>query len=94
MADVCIVPSVYSEGFSRVVIEAASCGCYILASEYGALPEMIHRYKIGDTTGLNPWSIYSKLTDILLRIDLQKVQECIAQHSAIHFSERNAEVFL
>jgi len=40
-ADVVAVPSLYSEGFARVVLEALSSGRPIIAADKGCLPEMI-----------------------------------------------------
>lgn len=40
-ADILVVPSQYSEGFPRVVFEGAACGCAVIASNYGALPELL-----------------------------------------------------
>jgi len=39
--DLLIQPSLYDEGFSRVVLEAMSCGRPVVASQKGCLPEMI-----------------------------------------------------
>src|SRR3990167_5597948 len=39
--DICCVPSLYAEGFSRVVAESLHSGCYVIASNRGSLPEML-----------------------------------------------------
>jgi glycosyltransferase involved in cell wall biosynthesis len=40
-ADLTAVPSLVPEGFSRVAIEALACGCPVLVSTNGDLPEMV-----------------------------------------------------
>jgi len=40
-ADVVIVPSLYEEGFGRVILEALSCGTPVIASNRGGIPETL-----------------------------------------------------
>jgi glycosyltransferase involved in cell wall biosynthesis len=40
-ADVVVVPSEWAEAFGLVVIEAMACGAVVLASDAGALPEVV-----------------------------------------------------
>ena len=40
-ADVVIVPSIYEEGFGRVILEALSCGTPVIASNKGGVPEAL-----------------------------------------------------
>jgi glycosyltransferase involved in cell wall biosynthesis len=41
MADVLVVPSLYDESPNRVVAEGAACGCVVVTSNKGALPEQV-----------------------------------------------------
>jgi glycosyltransferase involved in cell wall biosynthesis len=38
---ICCCPSLYSEGMTRVVTEAACCGCAVITSNCGSLPEQV-----------------------------------------------------
>ncbi len=42
-ADIFIVPSIYEEGFGRVILEALSCGTPVVASNKGGIPEALDR---------------------------------------------------
>jgi len=92
-ADVLVVPSLYNEGFTRVVIEAASCGCIILASNRGALPELVNPFGfyIDPTPGnfkrmLMKWSTSPRF--------IRLTQETTTMFAKNFFSAKNAEVFL
>lgn len=41
MADILVVPSLYAESPNRVVAEGAACGCVVIVSRRGALPEQV-----------------------------------------------------
>jgi len=41
VADVLVVPSLYAESPNRVVAEGAACGCVVITSNKGALPEQV-----------------------------------------------------
>lgn len=40
-ADIVVVPSIYEEGFGRVILEALSCGTPVIASNRGGVPEAL-----------------------------------------------------
>ena len=40
-ADLVVVPSIYEEGFGRVILEALSCGTPVIASNKGGIPEAL-----------------------------------------------------
>jgi glycosyltransferase involved in cell wall biosynthesis len=46
--DVCVVPAVQPEGLGRTAIEAAACGCPVVATPLGGLREVVE----ADVTGL------------------------------------------
>lgn len=91
-ADVVVVPSLYSEGFSRVVVEAASCGCALVVSNKGALPELVRGFGIV----IPPFAHEFKQVLVELNQNKQKLfsmQLKALKHSKEHFSDENAEVF-
>jgi glycosyltransferase involved in cell wall biosynthesis len=40
-ADIAVVPSIVKEQYGRVVSEAMACGCAVVVSDIGALPELV-----------------------------------------------------
>ena len=93
MADVCVVPSLYSEGFSRVVIEAASCGCILVTSNKGALPELVKDFGTCIIpSAQNFCNILNKLKGDMVKVEGLQVKT--AWYAKKHFSAKNAEVFL
>lgn len=93
MADVVVVPSLYSEGFSRVVIEASSCGCAIIVSNRGSLPEQVKGFgKVVEPTASDFSYVLKKLNgnrDALHRLQLETFV-----YAKKHFSDANADCFL
>lgn len=87
-ADILCVPSLYAEGYVRVVAEGASCGCAIIVSNKGSLPEMI-----------KGWAISEEPTGELFAYQIQKVHLDTAgkqayDYSQKNFNSKNANVFL
>jgi glycosyltransferase involved in cell wall biosynthesis len=41
LADIFCIPTLYSEGWGRVIMEALACGLPVLASNRGAIPEVV-----------------------------------------------------
>ena len=41
VADIFCIPSQYEEGFGRVVMEAVACGCPVVGSNKGGIPEAL-----------------------------------------------------
>ncbi len=86
--DIVCIPSLYAEGYSRVVIESASCGCAIITSNNGSLPEMVRDFGI---------SIYPSIENFASWISAPRFIESgkdAYEYARINFSPKNAEVFL
>lgn len=93
VADVVVVPSLYSEGFSRVVIEAASCGCALITSDKGALPELVKDF--GRSIEPTPLKFAQTLFQLKRnRMALEKIQVATCLYAKENFNEKNANVFL
>ncbi len=93
MADVCVIPSLYTESFSRVVVEAASCGCAVIASNYGSLPEMVEPF--GKCISPEPVWFALELNELKKNMfRLEGIQVKTAWYAKEHFSEKNADCFL
>lgn len=91
-ADVVVVPSLYPEGFSRVVIESASCGCALVTSNMGSLPELVAPF--GKCIYPNSYAFAEVLMKLRNRKSLEKIQLDTALYAKQHFSESNADCFL
>jgi glycosyltransferase involved in cell wall biosynthesis len=94
MDDVVIVPSLYAEGYSRVVIEAASCGCAVITSDRGSLPEMVKAFGLT----FNPPNIYMILSYLHNfknnNKKLREFQNRSLEYAKQNFNKKNSEVFL
>lgn len=90
-ADVLIVPSQYSEGFPRVVFEAAACGCAIIASDRGALPELVKPFGM-----IGNYSFHLKNLNVISITSHCLFSDRIRtrRYAERFFSPRNAEVIL
>lgn len=88
MAHIVVVPSLYPEGYSRVVIESSSCGCALIVSNRGSLPEMVDGWGtvFGDTA--------QELSYHIERMPIWLMGEKAYEYAKKNFSSKNAEVFI
>jgi len=92
-ADVVVVPSLYNDTFSRVCVEAASCGCAVVVSNRGSLPEQVEGF--GRAIDPDPISfayILNRLNSN--RNALYRLQLETTVYAKKHFNEKNADCFL
>ena len=91
--DILVVPSLYDESFARVVLEGASCGCVVIASNKGSLPELVSPFGIViEPTVGNFYREICRLNHD--RNMLLEMRNKAIKYAQQHFSKRNARVFL
>lgn len=85
-----VVPSQYDEGYSRVVVEGASCGCAVITSDRGSLPEQIKEFGIVCS---EPY--IQTFASIILSAWAPNPYSSISyRYAKEHFTEKNARTFL
>jgi len=84
-ADIFCLPSKYDEGWGRVLMESIACGVPVLASNMGAVPEVVD-----DTVSVLFTPSYSNLKRHLKNIDniILLKKNCRA-YALKHFSDKN-----
>jgi glycosyltransferase involved in cell wall biosynthesis len=91
-ADLVIVPSLYEEGFGRVVLEALSCGTPVMASNRGGIPEALNQ-SVGMLVEPSVSEIEEKIHHLYVyREDLVGLARRCREYADERFSERNAKV--
>lgn len=90
-ADILCVPSLYEEGFGRVIAEAFSCGVPVIASRRGAIPDIIT-----DRTGILIEPGIAALKDNILKMYrdrglLEGLSRNCRDYAVERFSEKNAQ---
>lgn len=93
MADVVVVPSLYAEGIPRVVIESASCGCAVISSNMGALPEVVGEFGIVCEPNAHSFEFWIKYL-YFNESHLKMLKKQSLEYAIKNFSKENAEVFL
>lgn len=90
-ADLIIMPSLHQEGFGRVAAGALLCGTPVIASNRGALPEVVNDF-VGRT--INPTAeeiVYSVEFFYKNRSALRKCSVNARKYAQLKFSEKNAK---
>ena len=91
-ADLVVVPSLYEEGYARVILEALSCGLPVIASNRGCIPE-----ELDHSVGLLIDPTAEELTHSMLTLyknggDLEEMRRNCRPFAEAKFSEYNARV--
>jgi len=93
-SDLLLVPSLYEEGFGRVVCEAFSCGLPVLASDRGGLREAITP-EVGLLAEPDTEAVSSALgTWRRKQGTTLAVRQACRAHAESRFSEKNAQNIL
>lgn len=79
-ADIFVLPS-YTEGFPNVILEAMACECPIIASNVGAMPEMLDIYNNPCGICINPHSSKDVHDAVLLLLDDSRRKEEYAKRA-------------
>lgn len=93
-ADIIVMPSLHEEGFGRVAAGALFCGTPVVASNRGALPEVVNE-KVGKIIDPIPFEI-AKTVDFLFlnRAALRKCALNARKYALSKFSEKNAKAII
>jgi len=86
-ADVVVVPSLYEEGYGRVILEALSCGTPVIASNRGGIKEVLT-----DSVGMLIEPTEEKITKALKEINLEELSKNCRLYAERMFSPSNALV--
>ena len=93
MADVVVIPSIYYESYSRIVVEAALCGCVVITSNMGSLPEQVKNFGIIAPPIAEEFKrILEELNDNRRELDIIKAKTL--RYANNNFTESNADCFL
>jgi glycosyltransferase involved in cell wall biosynthesis len=91
-ADLVVMPSLYEEGFGRVVLEALSCGTPVLASNRGGIPEALDQ-SVGVLVEPSISEIGEEIQHLYIhREDLLRLATHCRAYAEERFSERNAKI--
>jgi len=89
--DILCVPSQYEEGFGRIIIEALACGCPVIATSRGGIPEAMD-----STVGILIEQGYAPLRDAIAELKTDRKRLATLRSNTRKFAEqryssRNAE---
>ena len=87
-----VVPSLYAEGYVRVIAEGASCGCVVITSDRGSLPEMVRDFGLVFGSRSGDLKTFFALTNIFRYLNIWVDKS--TDYAKNNFNKRNAEAFL
>jgi len=90
--DVLAVPSVYEEGFGRVILEALSCGIPVIASKRGGIAEAINE-TVGVLIDINKANLQQAILNLYQnREHYLRLKNNAREYAVSHFNIENAGV--
>ncbi|MGC9107562.1 MAG: glycosyltransferase family 4 protein [Infirmifilum sp.] len=89
-ADLLIIPSIYDEGFGRVIIEALACGTPVVGSKRGGIPEAITP-QVGKVVEPTPQEFAKAIREIIA-LNYSKTE--LREYAVKRFGIQNAETIL
>ncbi len=91
-ADVVAVPSLYSEAFGKVIIEAFACGTPVIGADRGFIPSVIDRH-VGRVVEPTPDTFKKEILNLFEdRTLLGSLTAAARRYAEENFGETNAEV--
>ena len=90
-ASVLCTPSLYQEGYGRVVMEAAACGLPIIASNLGGLPEALDN-SVAILIKPTLKNFITAVKKISQSKNYQSLQKNCRQYALSKFSQKNFEL--
>ena len=82
-ADVLCVPSQYEEGFGRIIIEALACGCPVIATNRGGIPEAMD-----STVGILIEQGYAPLREAIAELKTNRARLSAMKANTRKFAEQ------
>lgn len=85
-ADMLVFPS-YTEGFPNVILEAMACGCPIVSSDVGAIPEILDMNGTPCGVCFKPKSVDEIRTSVMSICDNDQLKKQVADNAARRLRE-------
>ena len=85
-ADMFVFPS-YTEGFPNVILEAMACGCPIVSSDVGAIPEMLDIEGTPCGVCFKPKSVDQVRASVVSIIDNDQYKREFASNATLRLNE-------
>ncbi len=93
-ADIFVIPSLYDEGFGRVIPEALSCGTPVIGSNRGGIKEALSS-KVGMLVSSDESSFHQAIRKLFNdKIKLKSLAKNCRSYALEKFSDKNASLIL